>query len=176
MPLPGLYFLTWARLHALGKHRFPAPSLFSSCPDGKGKQSTTRANSRTTGAAQTSPAHTHPFPPSGLGLQQDRAPVPPPCSQSGNQLPAPEDCYDKMFTVWLTSSSHRQKWGRPGGLFSPSSRVAGEFRGARKAPRKDGAIALSCSELQPGWVTRRSPHAKGSRQKLGLIFPPVLYF
>lgn len=74
----------------------------------------------------------------------------------------------------VTSSSHWQKWGCHGALL-PHLSGGWWARGVRKAPSKDGAIALFQAAARMGDLLL-SPHQMESQQRLGLTFPSVLYF
>lgn len=77
---------------------FLSQVFFSSCPDGKGKSSTT--NCYPEQDCRHSPdffrTHIHSFL-QGLGLQSL---CPTFLFTEWDQLPAPVDCFNKMFTVW----------------------------------------------------------------------------
>lgn len=78
--------------------------------------------------------HTHLFFLSGLGLQSL---CPTSLVTEWDQLPAPVDCYNKMFTVWKLPAP-RGRSGAAMGLFSPSSRWLMGFEGLEKPLEKMG--------------------------------------
>lgn len=105
---------------------FLSQVFFSSCPDGKGKSSTTNCYPEPRAGLQAQPRllpHTHSFFPSGLGASEPLSHLP--FHRVGSTACSSGLLQQNVYSL-VTSSSQRQKWGCHGALL-PQLSVADGF-------------------------------------------------
>lgn len=135
----------------------PEP-FFSSCPDGKGTTSTTSSCAGPTAGPQALPGALCPHPPSSRApASAGQSPHPTPFPRAG---PPPQPVYSLANSQLLRAQSWLP-WGS-----SPNSGSWTRWG--------DGAVLLRAATRRAGLLL--SPCQTESRQRLGLTFPPVLYF